>query len=223
MAQRPKALVSWSSGKDSAYALDVARAADELEIVGLLTTINVDAARVAMHGVRVELLRRQARSLALPLDIVELPWPCSNDEYEQRMGAFLDQARREGIERVVFGDLYLEDIRAYREAKLDGTGIEAAFPLWGRETRALADDMLAAGIVAHLSCVDPKAVSPALAGRRWDATLIDELPAGVDPCGENGEFHSFVSDGPGFSEPIDFAPGEVVEREGFVYADMLPR
>ncbi|PRP92065.1 ATP-binding region [Enhygromyxa salina] len=224
MPTRPKALVSWSSGKDSAYALDLVRQARELEVVGLLTTVSSEFDRVAMHGVRHELLRRQAASLALPLHVVELPRPCPNEIYEQRMGAFIEQARRDGVERVVFGDLFLEDIRAYREKQLAGTGIEPVFPLWdkGRDTRALASEMLSAGVVATLTCVDPRKLPPELAGRRWDALLVGELPEGVDPCGEHGEFHTFVSDGPGFSEAIAVAPGEVVEREGFVFADLLP-
>ena len=221
MAARPKALMSWSSGKDSAYALEVVRAAGEVEIVGLLTTINASAERVAMHGVRVELLRRQARSLDLPLDIVELPWPCTNADYEQRMGVYMEQARRAGVERVVFGDLFLEDIRAYREDKLTGTGIEPMFPLWGRDTSELAGEMLDAGIVAHLACLDPKVMPREFAGRLWDAELIAALPEGVDPCGEHGEFHTFVSAGPGFAEAIAIAPGVVVERGGFVYADLV--
>ena len=223
MGLRSKALMSWSSGKDSAYALHLARQDPSLEVVGLLTTINAEVERVAMHGVRVELLRRQARALGLPLSIIELPDPCTNAEYEQRMGSFVQHARSEGIERVIFGDLFLEDIRAYREAQLVDTGLEPVFPLWGSEPRALAEDMLGAGIVAHLTCLDPKVLGREFAGRQWDAALLAELPAGIDPCGENGEFHTFVSDGPGFSEPVEVRPGKVVERGGFVFADLLPR
>lgn len=231
MSARPKALMSWSSGKDSAYALHLVREARELEVVGLLTTVSSEFDRVAMHGVRRELLERQAASLALPLHVVELPSPCPNEVYEQRMGAFVERARREGIERVVFGDLFLEDIRAYRERQLAGTGLEPVFPLWGRDTRELAREMLAAGIVATVTCVDPRKLGArgairhnpeCVAGRRWDSVLLRELPAEVDPCGEHGEFHTFVSDGPGFSEAIGFVAGEVVEREGFVFADLLP-
>lgn len=216
--------MSWSSGKDSAYALHLARSTREFELTGLLTTVNESADRVAMHGVRRELLRMQAESLALPLFVVELPSPCSNELYEQRMGAFVEQAKAEGVEAVIFGDLFLEDIRAYRERQLAGTGIEPVFPLWdrGKDTRALADEMLRAGVVATLSCVDLGKLPRQLVGRRWDAFLLRELPASVDPCGEHGEFHTFVSDGPGFSEAIHVQPGEVVVREGFAFADLVP-
>lgn len=219
---RRKTLVSWSSGKDSAYALHLARADPSCEVVGLLTTTNELADRVAMHGLRRELLERQAASLALPLHVVGLPQPCPNETYEARMATFCQQARRDGVEQIVFGDLFLADIRAYRERQLEGTGLEPSFPLWGRDTGELADAMLRAGTVAHLICIDPRRVPAGLAGRRWDSYLLRELPAGVDPCGENGEFHTFVSDGPGFSEAIAFVPGEVVVREGFVFADLVP-
>lgn len=222
MSPKPKTVLSWSSGKDSAYSLHVLREQDEVEVVGLLTTINAEAGRVAMHAVRVELLRRQAEAAGLPLTIVELPHPCSNDEYQARMGAWVEQARREGVERVAFGDLFLEDIRAYRETQLAGTGLEPMFPLWGRPTPALAEEMLAAGIVAHLTCVDPRVLDEHFVGRRWDAELIAALPEGVDPCGENGEFHSFVSAAPCFGHDVAVRPGEVVERGGFVFADLLP-
>lgn len=214
--------MSWSSGKDSAYALHVARSAGELEVVALLTTINENADRVSMHGVRHELLRRQAEALGLPLKVVGLPAPCSNEIYEQRMAALVEQARAEGIEVVCFGDLFLADIRAYRERQLAGTGLAPMFPLWGRDTRALADEMLAAGVVATLSCVDPSKLPASLVGRRWDAALLAELPDGVDPCGEHGEFHTFVSDAPGFSRAIDVEVGETVIRDGFAFADILP-
>lgn len=219
---RPKALVSWSSGKDCAYALHVARQTRELEVIGLLTTFAEDEQRVSMHGVRRALVEKQARSLALPLYAIELPNPCPNPIYAQRMGAFVEQIRREGVERVVFGDLFLEDVRDYRERQLAGTDIEPEFPLWGRDTRTLASEMLSAGIVATLACVDTRKLPRELAGRRWDSFLLRELPEGVDPCGEHGEFHTFVSDGPGFSEAIGFAPGTVEEHDGFAYADLLP-
>lgn len=222
MSPRVKTLISWSSGKDSAYALQVVRAtAPQLEIVGLLTTINERFDRVAMHGVRRELLERQAASLRLPLHVVALPEPCSNAIYEERMAAFVESARAAGVERVVFGDLFLDDIRAYRERQLAGTGIAPVFPLWGRDTAALAREMLDAGVVATLTCVDSRKLPAAFAGRRWDAALLDELPDGVDPCGEHGEFHSFVSAGPGMSEAVEVTVGEVVEREGNVFADLL--
>lgn len=220
-AARPT-LLSWSSGKDSCYALAELREDPEVEILGLLTTVNEAADRVAMHAVRRELLERQADALDLPLRVVELPDPCSNAIYEQRMGDFVAAARAEGIECVAFGDLFLEDIRAYRERQLEGTGLAALFPLWGRDTGELAEAMLAAGLVAHLSCVDTSKLDRELAGRRWDRDLLRELPAGVDPCGEHGEFHTFVSDGPGFAAAIEVRPGEIVERGGFAYADLVP-
>ena len=222
VSPKPKTVLSWSSGKDSAYSLHVLRERGELEVVGLLTTINAEAERVAMHAVRVELLRRQAEAAGLPLSIVELPHPCTNEEYARRMGAWVEQARSEGVERVAFGDLFLEDIRAYREAQLAGTGLEPVFPLWGRETGALAREMLDAGIVAQLTCIDPRVLAKEFVGRQWDAELIAELPEDVDPCGENGEFHSFVSAAPCFSHPVEVALGEVVERGGFVFRDLLP-
>ena len=214
-----KTLISWSSGKDSAWALHEVRRAGELEVVGLLTTVNERVDRVAMHGVRRELLAQQAAALGLPLHVIALPEPCTNAIYEQRMAAFVDSARAAGVERVVFGDLFLEDIRAYRERQLAGTGIEPVFPLWGRPTAQLARDMIDAGVVATLSCVDSRKLPPSFAGRRWDAALLDALPEGVDPCGEHGEFHSFVSAGPGM-EPIEICVGEIVERDGFVFADL---
>lgn len=222
MTRRRKAMMSWSSGKDSAYALHVARSTDELELVGLLTTINAAADRVAMHGVRHQLLRRQAEALGLPLTVIELPSPCPNQIYEQRMTAFIEQARADGIEAMVFGDLFLADIRDYRERQLAGTGIEPVFPLWGRDSSTLADELLRAGVVATLSCVDLAKLGQQWVGRRWDQALLGELPEGVDPCGERGEFHTFVSDGPGFDRPIEIAVGEVVVREGFAFADLLP-
>jgi uncharacterized protein (TIGR00290 family) len=214
--------MSWSSGKDCAFALHEARAAGDVEVVGLLTTMNEAADRVAMHGVRRELLRRQAAALGLAAFTVELPDPCTNEIYEQRMGAFVEQVRAEGVEVVIFGDLFLEEVRAYRERQLEGTGIEPAFPLWGRPTRVLAEEMLASGVVATLSCVDTRKLPAEMAGRRWDARLLRELPEGVDPCGENGEFHTFVSAGPGFTEAIDVRPGELVVRGDFAFVDLLP-
>jgi uncharacterized protein (TIGR00290 family) len=222
MSAGRKALMSWSSGKDSAYALHLARSDPSLEVVGLLTTINASADRVAMHGVRHELLRQQAASLALELQVIELPHPCPNGIYEQRMGASVEQAQRRGVEVVIFGDLFLEDIRAYRERQLAGTGLEPVFPLWGADTRELAETMLRGGVVATLTCVDLAKLPIELVGRRWDADLLRELPEGVDPCGEHGEFHTFVSDGPGFSAPIEHRLGEIVEREGFGFAELVP-
>jgi uncharacterized protein (TIGR00290 family) len=217
-----KALVAWSSGKDSAYALELARRAGEVEVVGLLTTVTEDYARVSMHGVREEVLELQARAAGLPLRRVRIPAGCVNAEYERRMAQAVARARDDGITRVIFGDIFLEDVRAYRERMLAGTGISPAFPLWGRETRSLAREMLDAGISATLVCVDPRRLPAEFAGRAFDASLLAELPSDVDPCGENGEFHTCVADGPMFSAPVGLAPGEVVLRDGFVFADLMP-
>ncbi len=215
-------MVSWSSGKDSAYSLHLARRAGELEIVGLLTTITETFARVSMHGVREELLERQANAAGLPLYPVAIPFPCPNAVYEERMGAMIARLREEGVSRIVFGDLYLEDIRSYREDKLRETGIRPVFPLWGRATRDLAHEMIASGMRATIVAVDPRKLPGTFAGRSFDETLLCELPAGVDPCGEHGEFHTFVSDGPMFRAPVAVRPGAVVERDGFVFADLEP-
>ena len=219
---KAKALVAWSSGKDAAWALHEVRRAGDVEVVGLLTTVNEAFSRVAMHAVREELLDRQATALGLPCRKVRIPWPCPNETYEARMAEALAAARADGVSQVVFGDLFLADIRAYREAKLAGTGITPLFPLWGRDTRTLAREMIDGGLRARLTCVDPRVLDRALAGRAFDATLLGELPPGVDPCGENGEFHSFAWDGPMFAAPVPVSPGEVVERDGFVFADLLP-
>ncbi|HEX4439305.1 MAG TPA: ATP-binding protein [Thermoanaerobaculia bacterium] len=217
-----KALVAWSSGKDSAFALAVTRAAGELDVVGLLTTVTEDYGRVSMHGVREEILERQAVAAGLPLRRVRIPAGCVDDEYERRMGAAVAEARAEGITRVVFGDIFLEDVRAYRERMLAGTGIAPVFPLWRRDTAALARDMLDAGLSATVVCVDPRRLPESFAGRAFDRAFLDALPAGVDPCGENGEFHTCVTAGPMFASPIGVARGEVVRRDGFVFADLLP-
>jgi len=223
----PRVLLAWSSGKDSAWALHVlARAAARdpaaPRVAGLLTTVNATHGRVAMHAVRRELLAAQARAAGLPLHEVPIPSPCSNAQYEQAMGAAMAAARADGVTHVAFGDLFLEDIRRYREEKLAGSGIAPLFPLWGLPTRALAEEMLDAGVVAHLTAVDPARVPAALAGRRWDRALLAELPPSADPCGENGEFHTFVSAGPMFAAPLAVRAGEVVTRDGFAFADLLP-
>lgn len=217
-----KALVAWSSGKDSAWALHEVRRAGEVEVTGLLTTVTDAFSRVSMHAVREELLDRQAAAAGLPVRKVRIPWPCPNETYEARMAEAMAAARAEGVTHVVFGDLFLPDVRAYREAKLAGTGIAPLFPLWGRDTGALAREMIAGGLQARLTCVDPRKVDRALAGRAFDGALLAGLPAGVDPCGELGEFHTFAWAGPMFSAPVPVAAGEVVEREGFVFADLLP-
>ena len=215
-------LLAWSSGKDSAWALHVLRREARYEVVGLLTTFNQAFDRVAMHAVRRELAAAQAAAAGLPLWTVDLPWPCSNSEYEQRMAAVCERAVAEGIAGIAFGDLYLADVRAYRERQLAPTGLEPIFPLWGQPTAGLAREMIAAGQRAVLTCVDPKKLARKFAGLEFDAELLDALPAGIDPCGENGEFHSFAYAGPAFSAPLKVSVGEVVERDGFVFADVLP-
>lgn len=218
----PKAFLSWSSGKDSAFALHEARRRGLAEIVGLLTTTNEIFDRVAMHGVRNELLNRQVAALGLPLMKVPLPYPCPNEIYEQRMAEACERIKMQRVRHIVFGDLFLEDIRAYREEKLAVAGMVGLYLLWRRDTAALAREMIASGLVAHLVCVDPRKLDRSFVGRRFDAELLADLPAGCDPCGENGEFHTFVSAGPLFSAPIPVSIGAVVARDGFVFADALP-
>jgi uncharacterized protein (TIGR00290 family) len=217
-----KTLLSWSTGKDSAWSLYVLRQTPEIEVAGLFTTVNAAFDRVAMHAVRRALLEAQAAAAGLPLHVIQIPWPCPNEAYEARMGAFVAEQTACGVEAIAFGDLFLEDIRAYREAKLAGSGIAPLFPLWGRETAALAEEMIAGGLEAHLTCVDPKKLPAHFAGRAFDRELLAELPAGVDPCGENGEFHTCVSAGPMFAHAIDVRAGVIETRDGFVFADLLP-
>jgi uncharacterized protein (TIGR00290 family) len=217
----PKAFVSWSSGKDSAFALWEARHLGLADIAGVLTTITEVYDRVAMHGVRNSLLDRQVAALGVPCIKVPLPSPCSNDIYEARMAVAVEEIKARGVRHVVFGDLFLEDLRVYREEKLASAGMQGLFPLWKRDTRALAHEMIASGLVAHIVCLDPKKLDPRFAGRRFDLDILAELPRDVDPCGENGEFHTVVSAGPMFSAPIPVTIGETVEREGFVFADVL--
>jgi uncharacterized protein (TIGR00290 family) len=217
-----KTLLSWSTGKDSAWTLYVLRQTPGIEVVGLFTTVNEAFDRVAMHAVRRALLEAQGAAAGLPLHVIEIPWPCPNEAYEARLGAFVAEQKARGIEAMAFGDLFLEDIRAYREAKLAGSGIAPLFPLWGRETRALAEEMIAGGLKAHLTCVDPKKLPASFAGRAFDRALLAELPAGVDPCGENGEFHTCVSAGPMFAQSIEVRRGVIETRDGFVFADLLP-
>lgn len=214
--------MSWSSGKDSTLALHEIRSAGEVEVVGLLTTVNTVAERVAMHGVRRDLLEAQAEALGLPLHVVELPWPCPNGVYEEQMAKAIAEAREAGVEIVGFGDLFLEDIRRYREEALAGSGLEPLFPLWLRPTDAVARGILAAGVSAVVTCVDLAQAPGELAGRWYDEAFLADLPPGVDPCGENGEFHTFVVEGPGFAQPIEVTVGEIVERDGFVFADVVP-
>jgi uncharacterized protein (TIGR00290 family) len=212
--------MSWSSGKDSALALHETLAAGDIDVVGLLTTVNSNADRVAMHAVRRDLLAAQATALGLPLTSVELPWPCSNEVYEDRMAAAVASAVDDGVTVMVFGDLYLEDVRAYRETALAGSGITAMFPLWGRDTGELAHEVIELGIRAVVTCIDPRQVPAALCGRWYDEAFVAALPPGADPCGENGEFHTFVAASPDFAAPLDVVVGDVVERDGFVFADV---
>lgn len=221
MSDRPKALLAWSSGKDSAWALHVLRQRGDAEVVGLLTTVNEVYHRVAMHAVRVDLLRAQAEAAGLPLWEVPIPSPCSNEAYEAAMAGAMGRAKAEGITAVAFGDLFLEDVRRYREERLQGTGISPLFPVWGMPTDALAREMVGAGLRAYLTCVDPRQLSRDFAGRAFDAGLLADLPASVDPCGERGEFHTFACAGPMFRRPVPVRVGETVEREGFVFTDLL--
>lgn len=218
---KPKALISWSSGKDAAWALHRARQAGEYEIVGALTTITENFDRVSMHGVRRELLDAQLRAASLPLFPVMIPWPCPNEIYEARMGEAIAAARANGVTKIAFGDLYLEDIRAYREEKLRGSGIEAVFPLWKIPTAQLAREMIASGLQARVACLDPRKMPCDLAGKEFDEELLAALPPDVDPCAENGEFHTCVTGGPMFSKNLEVKTGEVVERDGFVFADLM--
>jgi diphthamide synthase (EF-2-diphthine--ammonia ligase) len=218
---KKKILLSWSGGKDSAWALHLLRQAGEFEVGGLLTTVNEKFRRVAIHGFREELLERQAVEAGLPLWKIDLPFPCTNAEYEARMAVACERAVREGFVGVAFGDLFLEEIRAYRVAKLAGTGLEPVFPVWGIPTGQLAEEMLVGGLRARLTCCDPRKVPAEFAGREWDRTLLGELPEGVDPCGENGEFHSFCWAGPMFAREIRVKVGERVMRDGFSYADLV--
>ena len=219
---RPRAWLAWSSGKDSAWALHTIREQNEFEVVALLTTVNSAYQRVAMHAVRESLLEFQAAATGLPLVKVPIPSTCSNEIYEQAMSAAMAQAHAEDVRHVVFGDLFLEDIRAYRENRLAACGTTPVFPLWRKDTRQLANEMLAGGLSAYLTCVDPRKLDRSFAGKRFDASLLADLPSDVDPCGENGEFHSFVHDGPCFSRPVPVKIGETVIRDGRYYADLLP-
>ena len=226
---RPKAWLSWSSGKDSAWSLQTIRAAGDVEVVALLTTVNTTHSRVAMHAVREELVDQQAAAAGLPLIKIPLPWPCPNEVYEREMRSAILRAREEGVTHMVFGDLFLEDVRRYREDHLAPLNITPLFPLWGRNTAELAEEMIAGGLRAYLTCVDPRKLDPGFAGRQFDASLLRDLdraaPDGaftVDHCGENGEFHTFVYAGPMFQRPVPVELGEIVNRDGFTFADLLP-
>ena len=218
---KKRVILSWSSGKDSAWALHLLRQREDVEVVGLMTTINQAFDRVAMHSTRAEILDAQAEAAGLPLRKIPLPWPCSNEEYASRMLACVRQLISEGVQAAAFGDLFLEGIRAYREQQLIGTGLVPLFPLWHIPTGKLAREMISAGLKAKLVCVDPRKLDASFAGREFDAELLKGLPAEVDPCGENGEFHTCVYGGPMFRRPISVKTGEVVERDGFVFSDLF--
>jgi uncharacterized protein (TIGR00290 family) len=215
-----KTLVSWSSGKDSAWMLHVLKQDPSIEIGGLLTTMNEQFDRVAMHAVRRRLLEAQADAAGVPLRTVQLPWPCTNEQYEDRMRVAVAQAVSEGFTHVAFGDLFLEAVRKYREEKLNGTGLTPLFPIWGIPTDKLATQMVESGLRSVLTCINPKHLDRSFAGRQFNRALLDDLPADVDKCGERGEFHSFAWDGPMFNRPVAIEVGEVVDRDGFVFADV---
>ncbi len=217
---KPKALMCWSSGKDAAWALHVASRKNEVQVVGLLTTITEAYGRVSMHGVREEILDTQAEAVGLPITKVYIPSPCPNELYEDKMRAAMTAALSRGVTRAVFGDLYLEDIREYRAAQLAKVGMQPVFPLWGLPTRKLAAEMIESGLRARVSCLDPRKVSTDLAGMEFGKKLLEKLPEGVDPCGENGEFHSCCLDGPMFGKPVNVEVGETVDRGGFIFTDL---
>ena len=222
-SQKTRVVLAWSSGKDSAWTLHCLRQADEVDVVGLLTTFNETFDRVAMHAVRRVLVEQQAEQTGLPLFSVPIPWPCSNEDYEKAMELSINQLTNEHkVTHIAFGDLFLEDIRAYREEKLKRLNIKPLFPIWGLDTHQLAEDMIESGLKAKITCVDPRKLPGKLAGRTFDREFLQELPADVDPCGENGEFHSFTYQGPMFKNNIPIQLGEIVERDGFVFADIKP-
>jgi uncharacterized protein (TIGR00290 family) len=223
MPGRPKAFLSWSSGKDAAFALYEIRRLGLVDVVGILTTINEETGRVQSHGVRLELLDRQIEALGLPAIKVMLPSPCPNAIYEERTGEAFGKLKAEGVRHVVYGDLFLEDIRAYREKQMEAAGMEALFPLWGRDTGELARAMIASGLEARAACIDTRKLDRSFARRSFDEALLRDLPPGIDPCGENGEFHTVVTAGPIFAAPIATSVGMIEERDGFAFADILPK
>jgi uncharacterized protein (TIGR00290 family) len=217
-----RTLMSWSSGKDSAWALLKLMQDPEIDLVGLFCTVNKEFKRVAMHSVRVELLQEQAKNIGLPLEIIEIPYPCSNDEYEEIMSQFTKRAKNDNIENFAFGDLFLKDVRNYREEKLKGTGINPIFPIWGTPTDKLSREIIDSGLRAVITCINPKQIDKEFIGREFDKSFLDSLPESIDPCGENGEFHSFVFDAPMFKEEIKIMVGDIVHRDDFIFADILP-
>lgn len=222
-SNRRLCVLNWSSGKDSAWALHIMRESRKVEVVGLLTALTEQFDRVAMHAVRRELLERQAEEVNLPLTIVSLPSSCSNEEYERRMSDVVLAIKNDGVETMAFGDLFLQDIRDYRERQLRRAGMDAMFPLWKQPTHELAHTMIDAGVRAIVTCVDPRVLDGGFVGRQWNEEFLEDLPETVDPCGENGEFHTFAFDGPPFTDPITISAGEVVERDGFVFKDVRLR
>ncbi len=217
-----KTMLSWSSGKDSAWALHVMRQDPDIAIDGLFSTINQKFDRVAMHAVRVTLLQHQSDSIGLPVQLIPIPYPCSDADYAKIMNEFVKRETERGVECFAFGDLYLEDIREYREKSLSGSGIAPLFPIWGSDTRGLSAAMLESGLRAQITCVDPSQLAPDFCGREYDAGFLTDLPPDVDPCGEKGEFHSFAFDGPMFGHKIDIKIGETTTRDKFVFTDLLP-
>ncbi len=216
-----KVLLSWSSGKDSAWALYILQQMQEIELVGLFSTYNQEFNRIAMHSTRLELVKMQAKNTGLPIDLIPIPFPCSNEDYERIMGDFIEGVKEKGITHIAFGDLFLEDIRQYRIDKLAGTGIEPIFPIWGIPTHELSSKMLASGLRAQITCIDPKQIPEEFAGLEYNLDYIERLPESVDPCGENGEFHSFAFAGPMFKEPIPIEVGETITRDGFIFTDVM--
>jgi uncharacterized protein (TIGR00290 family) len=220
---KKKTLLSWSSGKDSAWTLHLLRQDPTIDLLGLFTVMNQKYNRVSMHATRLEMLQRQAKGVDLPLQTINLPDSCTNEQYEAVMRNFVTESTTKGIQCMAFGDLFLEDVRKYRENQLKGTGIELHFPLWGISTGQLAEQMLSAGLEAYISSVDLKKLPSHFAGRKWSRDLIAEFPQGTDPCGENGEIHTIAVGGPMFRRPIPVSVGEIIERNGFAYADIIPR
>tara|TARA_B100000315_G_C14577203_1_gene588509 strand:- start:1869 stop:2546 length:678 start_codon:yes stop_codon:yes gene_type:complete len=220
---KKKTLLSWSSGKDSAWALYLLQNDPDIDLRGLFCTINEVFDRVAMHAVRVELLKQQAKAANQPIQIINIPYPCSNDDYEEILGNFVKKAKEDGIEYMAFGDLFLEDVRQYRIRNLANTSIKPLFPVWGIPTDKLSKEMVASGLKARISCIDPKVLSPDFAGREYNQEFLNDLPASIDPCGEKGEFHSFCFAGPMFEKEVEVSLGEIVNRDGFVFADLLAK
>jgi uncharacterized protein (TIGR00290 family) len=218
-----RTLVSWSSGKDSAWALHVLRQHPDIEVAGLFCTYNQAFERVAMHGVRIGLVRQQAASAGLPIQLIPIPHPCADAQYAAIMGGFVERAKGQGIDHFAFGDLLLEDVRRYREDRLASTGITPLFPLWGAPTAELSREMVRAGLRAIITCVNPRHLPADYAGQAYDASFLERIPADVDPCGENGEFHTFACDGPMFREAVNVSVGETVSRDGFLFTDVLPQ